>query len=61
MVDPPPYPGSPRWVKVSATITAALILLAVALMLAGGGRHGPWRHMSSADGDRGVPAAGDRR
>jgi hypothetical protein len=26
MADPPPYPGTPRWVKVFAIIAAAVIL-----------------------------------
>lgn len=53
MGDPPPYPGTPRWVKVSGIVVGVLVLLAVILMLAGGGpvRHGPGRHIPS--GDRG--------
>ena len=60
MAEPPPYPGIPRWVKVSGIICGVLVLLAVILMLAGGGRHGPWRHMSSGDaGSRTLPEGGD--
>lgn len=47
MADPPPYPGAPRWVKVSGLIAGVLALSVVVLMFAGGGpgRHGPGRHM----------------
>ena len=46
MSEKPKYPGMPRWVK--ALISAAVILLLVALvaMFAGGG-HGPGRHFKS--------------
>ena len=40
-------PGMPRWVKVSGIITLVLVLLLVVVMVAGGGRHGPGRHMPS--------------
>lgn len=43
------YPGTPRWVKASVTVVGVLVLLAVFLMLAGGGHHGPGRHMPSGD------------
>jgi hypothetical protein len=51
MADPPPYPGAPRWVKVSGIIGGALVLFAVILVLAGGGpgRHGPGRHTPPSD------------
>jgi len=49
MVDLPPYPGAPRWVKVSAIIGGILVLLVVILLLVGGGQHGPGRHLA-ADG-----------
>ncbi len=46
MPDPLSYPGTPRWVKVSGIIAAALALAAVVLILTGvGGPHGPDRHM----------------
>jgi hypothetical protein len=49
MADPTSYPGVPRWVKVSATICAVLVLCVVVLILVGGpGQHGPGRHMSSS-------------
>jgi hypothetical protein len=47
---PPPYPGTPRWVKVSGIVAGGLIALAAIIMLAGiGGPHGPGRHMRSGD------------
>ena len=48
MTNPPPYPstgdgsGTPRWVKVSAIIALAVVLLFVVALLAGG--HSPARH-----------------
>ena len=48
MADPPPYPGAPRWVKLSAIIGGILVLLFAVIMFAGvGGPHGPGRHMPS--------------
>jgi hypothetical protein len=45
-VDRGPTAGPPRWVKVSAIIALALIVLALIVLLAGG-NHGPSRHQSS--------------
>jgi len=50
MADPPPYPGTPRWVKISGTIVGILVLLVVILVLFGGSPHGPVRHLSSSAG-----------
>ena len=51
MADLPPYPGTPRWVKVFGIIAIGLVLLVVILLLTGGpGRHGPGRHMGSGGG-----------
>ena len=47
MADPPPYPGTPRWVKVFGIIVIALVLLVVTMMFIGGGKHGPGRHAAS--------------
>jgi hypothetical protein len=41
--------GTPRWVKVFGIIALVVVLLFVILMFAGGGRHGPGRHMRRAD------------
>lgn len=51
MVDPPPYPGLPRWVKISGIVGGLLLLLLVVAMFAGAGpgRHGPGRHFSSGN------------
>jgi hypothetical protein len=43
MADPPPYPGTPRWVKASGIILGVLAQLAAILLHAGAGSH---RHMS---------------
>lgn len=50
MAELPPYPGTPRWVKLSAIIVGTLILFILALKVTGiGGRHGPGSHMPSTD------------
>ncbi len=49
MADPPPYPGTPRWVKVFGIIGIVVVLLVVARMFIGGGEHGPGRHAPSGD------------
>ena len=56
MADRPPYPGMPRWVKVSGIILIVLVLLVVIIMLTGvGGEHGPGRHMPSGGAGGGTP------
>jgi hypothetical protein len=56
MADLPPYPGTPRWVKVFGIIAIGLVLLIVILLLTGGpGRHGPRRHLPSGDAGGGIP------
>ncbi len=48
MADRPPYPGTPRWVKVFGIILIVLALLVVIIMFTGvGGEHGPGRHIPS--------------
>ena len=49
MADSPPYPGTPRWVKVSGIIAIVLLLFVLLNVLTGGGPHGPGRHASSAE------------
>ena len=49
MADPLRLPPTPRWVKRSGLAVGVLIVLAVVMMLAGGGRHGPGRHMPADD------------
>jgi hypothetical protein len=45
MADLPPYPGTPRWVKVfGAIVVFVLILFALLMHLRGPGGHGPRRH-----------------
>lgn len=50
MADSPPYPGTPRWVKVFGIIALVVVLLFVVLMFTRGpGGHGPVRHIPSGD------------
>jgi len=51
MAEIPPYPGAPRWVKISAIIAGVLVLLVVILLLVGGGQHGPGRHLAANGAD----------
>lgn len=51
---PPPMP---RWVKVFAVVAGIVAVLIVAVLLLGGGRHGPGRHIH--DADAAVAAASD--
>ena len=48
MADPPPYPGTPRWVKVFGIIAFVVVLLVVDRIFIGG-EHGPGRHAPSGD------------
>ncbi|WP_287051763.1 hypothetical protein [Mesorhizobium sp.] len=48
MADPPDYPGTPRWVKVSGIIVIALVLVIAAHFTGAGGPHGPGRHLPSS-------------
>jgi hypothetical protein len=52
MANRPPYPGTPRWVKVFGII--ALVLLVVIMLLTG---HGPGRHTLSGDAGDQVAAS----
>jgi hypothetical protein len=47
MAGPPPYPGAPRWLKMSAMAVGVSALLLVILVHGGRGLH---RHMSSIGG-----------
>lgn len=44
-------PKAPRWVKVFAIFTIVVVLIVVVALVAGGGKHGPNRHL---------PGGGDR-
>jgi hypothetical protein len=57
MANRPPYPGTPRWVKVFGIIVIVVVLLVVGLMFIGGGEHGRWRHTSSGDAGGQVAAS----
>ena len=58
MADPPPYPGTPRWVKVFGIILIVAVLLVVAMMFIGGVEHGPGRHTASGEAGGQVPPSG---
>lgn len=47
-----PSAGTPRWVKVAGAIALLVALLLGAMLLLGGGEHGPARHTSSAQQGR---------
>lgn len=42
----------PRWVRIFGAIVFVLILLFVAMMIVGGGQHGPGRHMGADTAER---------
>ena len=44
------YPGTPRWVKMGASVTAVVVVLVIVVMILSGGEHGPLRHVPSAAG-----------
>jgi hypothetical protein len=52
MANRPPYPGTPRWVKVLGIIAIFLVLLVVIMLLTG---HGPGRHTLSGHAGGQVP------
>jgi hypothetical protein len=54
MANRPPYPGTPRWVKVFGIIVIVVVLLVVARIFIGG-EHGPGRHAPSGDTGGQVP------
>lgn len=42
-------PGMPRWVKLSLVLGAIIAVAVVAVLLLGGGQHGPARHSALGD------------
>jgi hypothetical protein len=60
MANRPPYPGTPRWVKVLGFTVIVVVLLVVAVMFISGGEHGPGRHTPSGDAGNQVPPSGVR-
>ena len=56
--------GTPRWVKVSAGIALAVMVVIALVLLLGGGDHGPGRHtglhldVAAERGARTAPATG---
>jgi ABC-type transporter Mla subunit MlaD len=55
MANRPPYPGTPRWVKVFGIIAIVVVLLFVIMLLTG---HGPGRHTPSGHASGQVPSSG---
>ena len=49
----PSESGMPRWVRVSAVLGLLAALLVAALVVLGGGDHGPGRHLPSGRGEPG--------
>lgn len=57
MADRPPYPGTPRWVKVFGIIVIVVVLLVVAKIFIGG-EHGPGLHaLSGGAGGQVAPSS----
>ena len=44
-----PTSGTPRWAKAFGVVLLVLVLVVVVMLVAGGGRHGPGRHLPSGD------------
>lgn len=42
-------PGMPRWVKVSALVTLAVVVALLVIFLLAGGEHGPGLHTGAVD------------
>lgn len=59
MAEPPPYPGTPGWVKVFGLIFGVVVLLFAVLLLTRGAHHGPGDHTSSGDRHRSARVAED--
>ena len=53
----PPYPGTPRWVKVFGIVLIVVVLLVVARMFIGDSEHGPGRHTPSGDAGGQAPSS----
>ena len=52
--DPPPYPGTPRWVKVFGVIFGAAVLMFFSLLFIRGPHHGPGDHTRSGVKEQGA-------
>jgi hypothetical protein len=48
-------PGTPLWVKVFGIVALVLVLLVIIMLFAGGGSHGPGRHIPSSDAGNHIP------
>lgn len=45
-----PDPRTPRWVKVFGGISLVVVVIFLFLLMAGGGNHGPARHLKPSTG-----------
>jgi hypothetical protein len=58
MADLPPYPGTPRWVKVFGIIALVMVLLFVILLFTRGPHRGPGDHeMNMPSGGQTPPSS----
>jgi hypothetical protein len=48
----------PRWVKVSGLVAILVVLALLALLILGGGQHGPWQHGPRDHGPGHTPPEG---
>lgn len=46
----PQRPGTPRWVKAIGVLLVAMAVIALVVMIVGGGQHGPARHTVTENG-----------
>ncbi len=51
MTDVPPYPGAPRWVKITGALIGVLIVLLVVVVFVGVEGHGPGSHASPGEAE----------
>jgi hypothetical protein len=47
---------TPRWVRITGTVAAVVAVVLIAMVIFGGGHHGPGRHLHHSDGQ--APPAG---
>lgn len=52
MADPPPYPGTPRWVKVFGTIVIVVLVAFFTVLFTHGPHRGPASHTAPAGGHK---------
>ena len=50
--------GAPRWVKISAIVAVAVVVVFLVVLLVGSGQHGPARHTPSGPSEPAPDTAG---